>query len=129
MKKLMIFCVAISFIAISGAMVLKSTYEKRWNDPFLIENVEALAQDLCPVCGKYNPSNPCEDCGSETGDGGGGGGGSCGWGVKFSALQTGCSCGITQSKAKSLYLQYGGNWCCNSCSSTWYCCGGCCNYV
>ena len=40
----MTFCVAISVLAISGAMVLKSTYEKKWNDPVLLANAEALAQ-------------------------------------------------------------------------------------
>jgi len=41
----MFFCVTICMVAISGAIVLKSTYEKRWSDPLLLENAEALAQD------------------------------------------------------------------------------------
>jgi len=47
----MFFCVTICIVAISGAIVLKSTYEKRWSDPLLLENAEALAN--------WKPSMTC----------------------------------------------------------------------
>jgi hypothetical protein len=43
MRKLMIFCVIFSVLAISWAMVLKFAQDQMWSDPVLVENAEALA--------------------------------------------------------------------------------------
>ena len=77
MKKLIAFCVSISFIAISGAMLLKFTHIKRWNDPALLENVEAFAKKVCIYCQKQVCPSWCigngggnDDDGGDDGSGG-----------------------------------------------------------
>ena len=133
MKKLLTFCVAISFVAISGAIALRSIQKERMTYSLLFANVEALAW-WCPYC----QSEPCKcGAGGNGGDpeelGDGGYAGSCGW-VYYKPDGSGglCACGIDKATAMQLMDQYGGsNWCCNSCYDTTYCGngGGNCNYV
>ena len=46
--------------------------------------------------------------------------GTCGWSGAGSEPPL---CGITKQAATTLQSWYGGNWCCDNCSSTWYCGG------
>ena len=53
--------------------------------------------------------------------------GSCGWGLKEFDGPFGPggskACGVSRAFAVYYQCMYGGNWCCDSCSTTWYCPG------
>jgi len=56
-----------------------------------------------------------------SGGDGGLGTGTCGFGKKFSGGGEVSGCNLDKASAQWFADYYGGNWCCDSCSTTWYC--------
>jgi len=48
--------------------------------------------------------------------------GTCGWHA-HGVTTPDCLCGISQSEVNNLLSLYGGNWCCDNCSTSSYCGG------
>ena len=89
---------------IAGIVINLNVLKNRYPSDLFLANVEALAKP--------------EWDGEE---------GTCGWGVETpesSVVDFMAICGIPKEEALFYFSEFGGNWRCDSCGSTWYCGNG-----
>jgi len=98
-RKFVIFVGGIA-IVVASAVNLNIGSNKGTLSDLALANIEAMAR------GETDP--PCS--------------GTCGWGLK-DGLGWYKYCNICKDLATTLQNELGGNWCCDSCSSTAYCGG------
>ena len=107
MKKLMFYCVTLSFVAISGSLLIKSACEKAMINPIVLANAEAMAQD--PWVNWINDGT----CAA----------------IAWTGDSWGSICNESKADVMDWYNNWNGTkyWCCDSCASTsWWAseCGG-----